>query len=182
LSLLCACNSSQSDASCHSDPARPGFTFHITNGSTTTLRAAFGCGDALPITLITPQGPLALAPGMAVTHYGTVTCDQLSAGGPCGPFSDCGVGQGSFMPPGATLDISWDRLTWTLVNRQCGAQTACSQCSLGTAVTGGVARGELTLCEDAAMTMPPSGEGCTQGRVVDFSFDPKATETTVVVM
>ena len=41
---------------CALDAPGPKFTFHVHNGGTQALSLTYGCGNALPITLTTPQG------------------------------------------------------------------------------------------------------------------------------
>jgi len=192
LLLLAACNHQplpdlgDAGLTCAVSRVFPGFTFHVENQSASTLRAPFGCGGAQPIAIVAGDGPHPITPFSAVDALGEPpSCDDIRTADCSGPFSDCGPGVGQYLAPGTTLDIAWDRRLYRIVDvaSWCSqVQSTCTRCALSSAVMG-AQQGRLTLCDDGMfMTNPPDGAACANNaRVVDFTFDASASDTTIVV-
>jgi hypothetical protein len=168
------------DASCALD-SKGSFTFHVANRGTRMLRLAYGCGATLPITLDAAGGPLPISPGPA--SYCEVSCDYIYGGGENNGCSDCGPGYGAGLPPGATVDIAWDRRLYveTTADPTCSGHAGGNECALGTLAGPAVSSGTLTVCNGGS---PTSGAGycaSTDEVAVPFNFDPTASDSTIVV-
>jgi hypothetical protein len=173
-------SSTSTGGSCALTPPGKPFTFHIHNAGSKMLRLAYACGTAYPIELVTPQEKLAIGPG--AVDLCEVTCDALYAGKASYPCSDCGPGTGANLPPGFTVNITWDRRTYTEYTPEpmC-TPIAGAKCALGTAIgNDSMQQGILSVCSDA--DMQPDGYCSGAGTVpINFAVDTTKDEGTIEV-
>lgn len=148
-------------------PAGADFTFHVHNDGTETRYMSFGCGGNPPITLETPQFKSGIGPESAYSCG--YTCDTVFAGRsvPSG-CSDCGPGVSRDLPPGATVDVVWDRRLWqqVTISAACSGLPQPSTCALGVAVAATTVNGTLTYCGLAPPTL-----ACLDPRTASFVVD-----------
>jgi hypothetical protein len=166
---------------CKLDPPGETFTFHVHNGGTAMLRLTFGCSDALPIDIDTPDGALAIGAGSVNTCE--VKCDSVYAGTPNPGCSDCGPGIGADLAPGMTVDIQWDRRVYVahMADVECSGSEGGNDCALGQAVApSATQKGVLTVCSEDMY----GGGYCTSGMesAVPFTIDTTKNEGTIEVM
>jgi hypothetical protein len=148
-------------------PAGATFTFHVRNDGTETRYMSFGCGGNPPIALETAQGSRGIGPESV--YFCGYTCDPVFAGQsvPNG-CTDCGPGVSKQLPPGATVDIAWDRRLWqqATISAACSGLPQQSICALGVAVAATMVNGAVTYCG----TQPPT-LSCQDPRTAAFVAD-----------
>ncbi|HEY7374122.1 MAG TPA: hypothetical protein VIF57_18315, partial [Polyangia bacterium] len=148
-------------------PAGATFTFHLRNDGTETRYMSFGCGGNPPIALEAAQGKGGIGPESV--YFCGYTCDPVFAGQsvPSG-CTDCGPGVSKELPPGATVDVAWDRRLWQQVTipAACSGLPQPSTCALGVAVAATMVNGTVTYCGSAPPTL-----SCLDPRTADFVAD-----------
>jgi hypothetical protein len=144
------------------------------------------CGSAIPIELDTATGTahLGLDTGGQDCGPGDGSCEQYLAGKPLlSCETDCGNGVGDSLPPGATVDFTWNHVGRTMLSLPDACVTvegASPVCELAVAFaptpqqTGRIdvcSTDEILVgtCQDASISQP-------------FTIDTTQSEVTIEVM
>jgi hypothetical protein len=186
---LCGCNHAvpaiDDGGTCGGEPAGADFVFHIVKHGTTTRRLTLGCGQWLPLSILTSDGARGLSVGDGQADPCQVSCEFLYANpGYSGVCSDCGPGTGVLLPPGAAIDLHWDRRSYQAIT----PDPACTplsihECWRARPLPAAPLQAQLLLCDDG-QTPNPAGSGGSCGQPLtplSFSFDPAANQVTIDV-
>lgn len=145
------------------------FQFQLHNVGTRELSLTYGCGETLPITIDTTDGPRGIGAGSGDSCE--VPCEDVYGGDGNFGCSDCGPGSGAPFLPGDTALIDWDRRVYVSheAPAACGGQEGGNHCGLGVPV-GEATSGTLTICLGA-----DSQGACSDGKeelafVLDLSL------------
>ncbi|RLB46780.1 MAG: hypothetical protein DRI90_27020 [Deltaproteobacteria bacterium] len=166
------------DADCQLEEPGEIFRFVVENTGSETVYLPYGCGDDLPVDVVTGAGrrPLGIIHGNPCG----ATCEQAYDGidiSSC--TTDCGFGVYETLEPGTSVVIEWDRRAYEPheAPTECTGLSAVAHCALGMRVDDGtIVEAVLEVCPTE-----PWGGQCTPSDEVVFPIDLSASEAAVEV-